>query len=58
VPSFKEVNGDLFTYEGNRAIVFRQNETVPEVALKNCPAAGLMYHQVRNLPLLELMKKP
>ena len=54
VPTFKRVYNDTFTYEGNRAIVFQLNERVPETALKNCIAAGLRYHKVKQLPRLGL----
>ena len=52
VPTFKTVYGDLFTFEGNRAIVFGMDEVVPETELKRCIAAGLTYHRVKQLPLL------
>jgi hypothetical protein len=52
VPTFKMVFGDLFNYEGNRAIVFRMDDEVPEAELKRCIAAGLQYHLVKGLPLL------
>ena len=54
VPSFREVFGDLFTFEDNRAIVFKLNEPIPEPALKQCIAAGLRYHKLKHLPLLGL----
>lgn len=56
VPSFKEVYGDLFSYEGHRAIIFQLEEKIPEAALKKCISAGLLYHQVKHLPLLGLKK--
>lgn len=54
VPAFKEVYGDLFTYEGNRAIVFNLDQKVPETALKACISAALRYHVVKQLPSLGL----
>ena len=54
VPSFKAVFGDLFSYEGNRAIVFQLDEEVPEGPLKSCMKAGLTYHKVKKLPMLGL----
>ncbi len=52
VPSFKTVYGDLFEFEGNRAIVFQLDDRVPEAELKNCIRAGLTYHRVKHLPML------
>jgi len=52
VPTFKAVYGDTFEYEGNRAIVFQLDDSIPEEALKGCIAAGLTYHKVKKLPLL------
>jgi hypothetical protein len=52
VPTFKEVYGDLFDFEGDRAIVFQLAEPVPDEALKNCIRAGLTYHKVKQLDKL------
>ncbi len=52
VVTFREVFGDTFNYEKNRAIVFALEDTVPEQALKACIRAALMYHEVKNEPLL------
>jgi len=52
VPTFKEVYGDLFSYEKNRAIVFGLEEEVPKEALKVCIGMALQYHLVKHLPLL------
>lgn len=49
VPSFKEKFGDLFNYEGTRAIVFQLNEKLPLRELKQCIKATLTYHKVKNL---------
>ena len=54
VPSFKEVFGDTFSYENNRAIVFKLDEKIPKKELKKCIAATLQYHDVKQLPLLGL----
>ena len=54
VPTFKEIYGDLFTYEGNRAIVFQMDEKIPEKELKNCVSAGLRYHLVKQVPGLDM----
>ena len=52
VPTFKSIFGDLFTYEGNRAIVFTLEAKIPVPELKQCIAATLQYHQVKHLPNL------
>lgn len=49
VPSFR-----LAYDEGNRAIVFKMDEEIPETELKNCIKAALTYHQVKQLPMLGL----
>ena len=54
IPTFRSVYGDLFTFEGDRAIVFQMNEKLPEAELKNCIKAGLTYHVVKQLPMLGL----
>jgi len=52
VITFKEVYGDKFKYEGNRAIVFNMTEKVPKEELKQCIKMALTYHKVKHLPLL------
>ena len=54
VSTFKTVYGDLFDFEGTRAIVFQVDGDVPEIELKNCIRAGLAYHKVKQLPMLGL----
>jgi hypothetical protein len=54
VPSFKEAFSDTFTFEGDRAIVFKLDESVPVSELKKCIKATLQYHKVKHLPLLGL----
>ena len=54
VPSFRTVYEEVFSFEGNRAIVFQMEDKVPEKELKQCIKAGLMYHKVKHLPLLGL----
>lgn len=54
VPTFKEVYGDLFKYEKNRAILFDLEEKVPATALKECIGLALRYHSVKNQPRLGL----
>ncbi len=52
VATFKEVYGDVFTFEGNRAIVFGETDVLPVNELKHCVSLTLTYHRVKHLPLL------
>ena len=52
VDTFKERYKDEFKYEGNRAIVFNKNDTIPINELKHCILLSLTYHSRKNLPML------
>lgn len=52
VETFKEVYGDTFSYEGNRAIVFKVGETVPVNELSHCISMALRYKKIKHLSLL------
>lgn len=52
VETFKEIYGDLFAYEGNRAILLQRSKTVPIEELKHCVRLALRYHKRKHLPLL------
>ncbi len=52
VSTFREVYGDLFKYEKNRAIIFDVNDKVPKTELKECIDLALTYHSVKNKPRL------
>jgi hypothetical protein len=52
VPTFKAIYGDIFTFEGSRAIVFKLNDQVPEDELRHCISMALTYHKIKQLPLL------
>ncbi len=54
VVSFREIFGDIFQYENNRAIVFQLDDSIPITELKKCIAATLKYHSVKQLPFLGL----
>ncbi|MEM6348034.1 MAG: DUF1801 domain-containing protein [Bacteroidota bacterium] len=54
VPSFREVFGEQFSFEGNRAIVFQMEEQIPEDELSACIASALRYHSIKHLPNLGL----
>jgi hypothetical protein len=52
VETFKELYGDSFCYQGNRALEFNVSEKIPLAPLKHCIALSLNYHRVKHLPLL------
>ncbi len=52
VPTFKTIYKDKFKFEGNRAIVFKLSDKIPEAELKHCISMALSYHKIKNLPLL------
>jgi len=52
IDTFKELYGDIFKYEGSRAIIFEMDEIIPEQALRHCILLSLNYKNIKNLPLL------
>jgi hypothetical protein len=52
VATFKEIYGDIFKYEGNRALIFKLNETLPTTALTHCISMALRYKKLKHLALL------
>ena len=52
VDTFKERYGNEFTYEGNRAIIFKKTDTIPIEELKHCILLSLTYHNIKHLPML------
>ncbi len=52
IPTFKELYQDVFKFEGDRAIVFKLDEKIPENELRHCIKLALTYHKVKHLPLL------
>ncbi len=51
IETFKEIYGDTFTYEGNRAIVFKINQVVPYKELSHCISMSLRYKKIKHLVL-------
>ncbi len=47
VETFRTLFPNEFRFEGNRAIVFTESDTVPRDALAFCVAAALTYHRKR-----------
>ena len=52
MPTFRELYGDLFHFEGNRAIIFQKEDELPLPELNHCIQLALTYHRVKHLPLL------
>ncbi len=44
VDTFRTHYPDTFTFDGNRAIVFRTDDVIPREALATCIATALLYH--------------
>ncbi len=52
IETFKEVYGDTFSYEGNRAITFKINQNLPFKELAHCISMSLRYKNIKHLVLL------
>ncbi|MEM9983118.1 MAG: DUF1801 domain-containing protein [Bacteroidota bacterium] len=52
VETFKVVYGDLFNYEGKRAILFDLEDEIPKEEIKACIQMALQYQALKNQPLL------
>lgn len=52
IETFKEVYGDVFEYEGNRAIVFKTDQALPVKELSHCLSMALRYKKIKHLELL------
>ncbi len=52
IETFKEVYGDTFVYQGNRALVFELSQTLPNKELAHCISLALRYKKIKHLPLL------
>ncbi|GAA4891063.1 DUF1801 domain-containing protein [Flaviramulus aquimarinus] len=52
VPTFKRIYKHKFKFEGNRAIVFKLDDSIPKIELKHCISMALQYHKIKHLPLL------
>ena len=58
VSTFREIYGDVFTFEGNRSIRFLVGEPYNQKALQHCIEVALTYHKVKKLPLLGMTARP
>jgi hypothetical protein len=48
IASFRARFRDELTFEGNRSIVFGENDVLPIESLSSCVAAALTYHRTKN----------
>lgn len=59
IESFKSMFPGEFQFEGNRAIVFSESESVPADALEFCIAAALTYHRkAKPLASAQIKRQP
>jgi len=52
IETFKEIYGDLFRYEKNRAVLLAVDGRLPSAQIKHCILLALSYHKRKHLPLL------
>ncbi len=52
VSTFRSVYGNIFRFEGDRAIIFKLDDRIPTSELKKCIGAALRYHKIKHLPML------
>ncbi len=52
IETFKEIYGDTFEYETNRAIVLDLSQKIPDQELRHCISLSLRYHKLKHLQLL------
>ena len=52
VDTFKELYADKLKFEGNRAIVFDQDDQIPIDEVRHCILLALTYHDRKHLPML------
>lgn len=52
IETFRILFADVLTFETKRAILFRMDDELPEKEVKACLKMALMYHQVKDKPML------
>ena len=52
VETFRELYSHVLTFEGNREIVLKVNEALPENEIRHCIELAMTYKNVKHLPLL------
>ncbi len=48
VSTFRDIYPDEFAYQGNRAVLLRHGDAIPQDAVKHCAALALTYHLNRK----------
>lgn len=48
VEAFEDLFGDVFTYDGYRALLFNVGDEVPANELRECVAMALTYHRAKK----------
>ena len=54
VETIREIYGDLFRYEKNRAVLLDAGSSIPTQQVQHCMVLALSYHKRKHLPLLSL----
>lgn len=52
VETFRELYSDQLRFDGNRAILFNSDESIPEEVVGHCISLSLNYHRLKHLPML------
>tara|TARA_R100001480_G_scaffold115758_3_gene115761 strand:+ start:5 stop:424 length:420 start_codon:yes stop_codon:yes gene_type:complete len=52
IATFRILFKNELDFEGNRAILFKLKEKVPDEVIKKCVTMALTYHNIKHLPLL------
>jgi hypothetical protein len=58
IDTFRTLFPDTFTFEGNRAIVFREEQAVPKKELRHCIHMALTYHQRKTARVSRNITRP
>lgn len=48
IETFRIIFNEIFTFEGNRAIIFAENDEIPVAELKLCILTALTYHNRKD----------
>jgi len=52
IDTFRELYSEALEFEGNRAIVLRVNDDIPNKVIRHCIELAMTYKNVKHLPLL------
>ncbi|MGB3368970.1 MAG: DUF1801 domain-containing protein [Acidaminobacteraceae bacterium] len=52
VETFREIYSDDLCFQGNRAIVLKVDENLPEKSIRHCLSLAMKYKLLKDLPLL------